>query len=55
MPTRTKDEELRSLGSCYEVLSAAVEYDRKSTKTLKMQREALRRLAAADKRREPSE
>ena len=42
MPARDKEAELRRLGSCYEVLSAAVEFDRKSTNTLKLRREALK-------------
>ena len=42
MPASDKEAELRRLGSCYEVLSAAVEFDRKDKNTLKIRREALK-------------
>jgi len=42
MPAWDKDANLRRLGSCYEVLSAAVEFDRKAKNTLKIQRKALK-------------
>jgi hypothetical protein len=41
MPARSKEERLRQLGSSYEVLTEAIELDRKSRNTLKIQREAL--------------
>ena len=50
MAAKTNEEGVRQLGSCYEVLSAAVEFDRRSTKTLKMLRDAIK---AKQARRQP--
>ena len=52
MAAKTNEEGVRQLGSCYEVLSAAVEFDRKSTRTLKMQRAA--RKAKQARRQSPA-